>query len=207
MGIFLEHNSKDVEWQIWELNEELPELHKLLSNTEISAYVERFRTTKRRKEFLCSRILLNRIFKEQLSVSYDKSGKPFIENSDWKISITHSAHFVAVARSKKNIGIDIEQISEKLNRTKHKYASETELLNIDTNQNLFHLALYWSAKESVYKWVGNEPLIFDTEMIIEKFVPQDSGQIHLKLQSQKSNYQMQINYLRIDNFVFTYCVL
>ncbi len=206
MAIFLQNQAEDIEWIIWELKEEIHELVAYLSQPKISEELEKYKTDKRKKEFLCSKILLKELFDKQISVQYNKFGKPFILNSKWNISITHSGKYVAVARSKQELGIDIELISEKLDRTKHKYSSDYELKSLDSNQNLYHLALYWSGKESVYKLVGNEALIFNEEMKIERFIPENKGSFILNLVSSPNNSSIKINYQKIEDYVFTFCI-
>ncbi len=206
MGVFLKQQSENIEWIIWELTEDVDSLIKLLNEPDTIDILKSFRTEKRKKEFLCSRILLKELFNHFVTVNYDEYGSPYITDSEWNISITHSGKYVAVARSKQKLGIDIEQITEKLDRTKHKFSSDEELKRVDNKQPLYHLALYWSAKESVYKRVGNEALIFDTEMLIETFVLEEKGQFLLNLNSSLSKELVKLHYQKIDNYVFTYCV-
>ena len=205
MGLFKVIKNNNIEYLIWDLEEDIEELSKLLSFPEISKQLESYRTLKRKKEFLCARILLKELFSKQVDIEYDYFGKPYIKGSQWNISITHSGRFVAVARSLNKIGIDIEQITEKLERTKHKFSSQKELNNINPKQNLFQLALYWSAKESVYKLIANEALIFDTEMIIKAFIPQNKGTFFLELDSKKNKKTLNIEYQKINDYVFTFC--
>ncbi len=207
MPVVKSFNSHKIDYIIWELTETVDELEKLLSCSTLISQGQSLKTDKRKKEFLSSRILLKLLIKDCPKVEYDNFGAPFILNSDEKISISHSGIYVVVAKSESRVGIDIEQISEKLARTKHKYSSEKELSFIDKNQELFHLALYWSAKESVYKLVGNEALIFDTDMQIGAFIPKKESHFSLKLESKMMHKSLLINYQKILNYVFTYCVL
>lgn len=207
MALLLQKQSENIEWLIWELKEDVDQLLDSLACPIITEQVSAIKTDKRKKEFLCSRILLKELFGECIAVNYDSFGAPIIGNSDWNISISHSGKYVAVARSKFKLGIDIEQISDKLDRTKHKFSSEIELRNIDEQQKLFHLALYWSAKESVYKLVGNEALIFDEKMRVERFSPKNRGVFSLKLNSSRSKSDLDIYYRKIEDYVFTYCIL
>lgn len=204
MGIFLDKHSDNIDWLIWELEENEEELREILNCPDLEKQSSLIKTDKRKKEFLCSRILLKKLFGQCIPLKYKDFGAPYIESSEWNISITHSGKYVALARSKYPLGIDIEQISEKLDRTKHKYCSKNELRNIDNSQKWYHLALHWSAKESVYKLVGNEALIFDTEMLINAFTPQQEGYFKMNLNSPKTQQQLDIYYQKINEYVFTY---
>lgn len=207
MALFIKHQSEAIEWSIWELTESLEVLLLKDLGLEITEHLSLIKSEKRKKEFLIARILLKQMFGQTIAVSYDAFGAPFIEGSDWNISITHSGCFVAVARSKQALGIDVELISEKLERTKHKYSSDKELSQIDPSQNLFHLTLSWSAKESVYKLVGSEALIFDTQMKIQAFTPKTKGAFVIQLEALKLQTELTIQYSRLGDYVFTYCVL
>ncbi len=207
MGIFLKQYSKNLDWIIWEVEESVDDLQAILCCDLVLKQVASIKTEKRKTEFLCSRILLKELFNQCINVDYREFGSPYIKKSEWNISITHSGKYVAVARSKYPLGIDIEQISEKLNRTKYKYSSKQELNYLDDTQELYHLTLYWSAKESVYKLIANEALIFDEEMNIEKFIPQDKGKFTLVLKSPKSKEQLKVFYQKLKDYVFTYSYL
>ncbi len=207
MPIVKNFKSDRIDYIIWELTETVDELEHILSSSTLIIQGKGLKTVKRKKEFLSSRILLKELFKTCPEIIYDDFGAPFMSKLKDNISITHSGNYVVAARSKYEIGIDIEQVSEKLNRTKHKYSSERELSFIDESQKLFHLALYWSAKESVYKLVSNEALIFDSDMQIEAFTPIEESQFMLQLNSKKMKKTLLVNYQKLKSYVFTYCVL
>jgi len=204
VGVFLSQQSEELEWIIWTLEENENELKTILNCPSIAQQTLSIKTEKRKKEFLSSRILLKLLFGQCVEIDYKTSGAPYIKGTKWNISITHSGKYVAVARSKQPLGIDIEQISEKLNRTKHKYCSTQELNHIDNTQQLYHLTLHWSAKESIYKLIEDEPLIFDMEMQIEKFTPRNKDHFKLHLCSKKTEHEFKISYKKIDNYVLTY---
>lgn len=210
MALTQKYQNDTIEWLIWEVDTFDETAIDAFSNMLHCPYLEKnlnsIKTTKRKIEFLGARYLLKVLFGECIELLYNTSGSPYISNSDWNISITHSGKYIAVARSKKRLGIDIEQISEKLERTKHKFSSDKELSFIDQQQNLYQLCLYWSAKESVYKLVSNEALIFDEEMQIEAFTPKNKGTFLLKLNSKLNALDLNIHYRKIENYVFTYCI-
>ena len=207
MALYQFHQSELIEWSIWDVSETIDELLSLQILQPYINLISSIKSQKRKKEFLIARLLLNQMFAQEIQVCYDEFGAPFIEGSDWNVSISHSGSFVAVARSKKALGIDVELISDKLERTKHKYSSEQELSQIDSNQNLYHLALSWSAKESVYKMVGCEALIFDRQMQIQAFTPKSEGEFKVKLLASKLKTDVKIVYSKHGDYVFTYCVL
>ena len=79
------------------------------------------------------------------------------------ISISHSHQWVAIAlaTSKKSIGLDLEIVSEKAGRVQHKFLTQEEQLLI--SPTLSPTAL-WCAKEATYKLCSHSGLLFLEEM-------------------------------------------
>ena len=204
MPIILEYKDDAIEYIVWRLTEDIEQLKAFYDCDNIDQ-LNSFKLDKRKKEFICSRISLTKLFSKCINIEYDEFRKPYIKGSSWEISISHSGEYIAVARSNYKLGIDIEKITEKLNRTKHKFSSEKELSNINNENNLLTLGIHWSAKESVYKLVGNENLIFDTDMQIDKFTQVDNGEIRLRLNCKQYNIDLDVKYKKIGDYILTYC--
>ena len=68
-------------FHLWHMNENLSDLIKILnpSKRELSE-INSHKTLKRRKQNICSRILLNLISNKKTILRYDEFGKPFCEN-------------------------------------------------------------------------------------------------------------------------------
>lgn len=85
-------------------------------------------------------------------LKYNKYGKPYLEEEKKCFNISHSGDYVVFVKDEKNIGIDIERISER-NLDIIKYAfneKEIELIDGDIKK----LTKLWTIKESVYKASG-----------------------------------------------------
>src|SRR5690606_36591656 len=95
------------------------------------------------------------------NISYDENGKPYLNNG-LAFSISHSGIYAAIIINKTGCGIDIEKISPKVERIKHKFLNDTDLELIDSLDDypLKILTMYWCAKEALYKLYGNKKLIF-----------------------------------------------
>lgn len=108
----------------------------------------------RQSEKITEEQLLSVILPKNIEVKYLDSGKPYL--SEGYISISHSKKYLVIAVSMtKEIGVDIEQLNERLQRVKHKFLSTQELEGLK-KENLLNLALCWSAKEAIYKLVGEK---------------------------------------------------
>jgi 4'-phosphopantetheinyl transferase len=109
---------------------------------------------KRKAEFLHARLalqmLLNSLKLNYQGLTKDLKGKPYLIGLGDHISISHCYPFAAAAVSKQgSIGIDIQIINSKLVTSKKKFISDKEL-PLCTN-DLQELAIYWCAKEAIYK--------------------------------------------------------
>lgn len=151
---------------IWFINETTEQLTKLAKEEKINlTNLPQVKNENRVKQWLATRLLLN-IFFTSVDIIYDEKGKPFLSN-DWNISISHSGDYVAIILNEnKNCGIDIEKISSKVKRIKHKFLNETDLKNITTEQDL---TIYWGAKEALYKYYGKKEVLFIENLFIEDF--------------------------------------
>ena len=136
-------------WKLTETEEELLSLRNF--STEEKMFLSNISNSKRRIEWLASRILLQEILGEDFQTEYLSNGKPILIHPKCFLSISHSKDFVAVIVSQqKEVGIDIEKIRDNMETLKDKFLSPEELQTINTSDNLL-LHLYWGAKEAMYK--------------------------------------------------------
>lgn len=131
----------------------------------------------RRLEWLAARYLLHLLSERELrgEVLKDEFGKPFLSNSEWAISLSHSNNLAAVVASPKAVGIDIQKIVLKIERIAHKYLSEEELAGIRYRHRLEYLHLYWGAKEAMYKAYGRKSIEFKRDIQIVPFIFNPNG--------------------------------
>ena len=120
--------------------------------------------------------LLSTEFDSLVLVQNDRN-RPFFQDSDWHISLTHSYPYVAAACSpKKRIGIDVEKPGRNIEKIAPRFLCVTELEKWKDTSNLLTLA--WSAKESIYKAVGKPGLSFQKEIEISD-LDQNPGKAQL----------------------------
>ena len=106
MPLILKKEENNIFISVWKITESLDELTVLYPNIKCNI----LKTEKRKKEFICSRVLLN-LYSKNLKISYSKFGNPILNNNQF-ISISHCSNLVCIAISKEKIGIDLEEISE-----------------------------------------------------------------------------------------------
>jgi phosphopantetheinyl transferase len=122
-------------------------------------------------ESIAARYCLHQLSPEfdSLVLVQNDRNRPFLQYSDWHISLTHSYPFVAAACSrKKRVGIDVEKPGRNIEKIAPRFLCAAELEKWKDTSNLLTLA--WSAKESIYKAVGKPGLSFQKEIEISDLV-------------------------------------
>ena len=105
---------------------------------------------------------------ETLKLVQNDRNRPYFEDSEWHISLTHSYPYVAAACSmKKRIGIDLEKPGRNIEKIAPRFLNAREWEKLKSQSNLLTLA--WSAKESIYKAVGKPGLSFQKEIELSDF--------------------------------------
>lgn len=170
----------------------------------------------KRLQHLAGRYLLTELFPEfplEL-IRIADTKKPFLENELFHFSISHSGDYAAVLVSTANrVGVDIEFVSEKVERIKNKFLSGPELLMMEeiitsaisiSNQELFAFA--WSIKEAMFKWYGLGGIDFRKHLRIDQLQIK-SNELAAKCSFLKDgDTPMKIHGLSFKNNVLTWTV-
>ena len=108
--------------------------------------------------------------------SYEPSGKPYLADNSYFISISHTKGYVAVILSEeKPVGIDIEQYSRRVHKVAHKYMREDEQFVPYGEDDTWSLLLHWSAKEVMFKCMNTPEVDFREHLHIEPFTTEQQG--------------------------------
>lgn len=127
--------------------------------------------------------------------------KPFLANEKYHFSISHCGNYAAAIISKENrVGVDVEIVSAKAFLVKDKFLSAQEQQLITTTEANKACTLFWSVKESIYKWYGKGGVDFKKDIPIQFFTGNlDQGVVHCTF---KNTQQLQVHYLFFnDNFL------
>lgn len=181
MGIYLkrkEDNGAEIYvWEITESEEELRELCNPIPTEELEE-IEILKSPARRKEKLAVRALLNEMFPEKVYLGHHDNGKPYLQNMVTEISISHTNRFVAIiTHPEEDLGIDIESVNRDFSAVKKKALSEEEIEDLSDKHTNLHLAIYWSAKEAIYKRMSKSGVDFAEQIELEKFTPRNEGEL------------------------------
>lgn len=187
---------------IWRIEEDISFFkNRIESNSQIN-------NEGKRLQWFATRYLAQHVFGEPIEVSNYANGKPHIINSIQHISISHTANFAGVVISNThNVGIDIEFINPKIERIAHKFLTPAETELIDSNERIEKLILYWSAKESLFKFYGLGAIDFKTQLIVTPFNLQPEGMLSAKIIGKERPFEnLNVKYEFFDNHVLTYIV-
>ena len=181
-------------WQITETEEELRELASVPSDEmeEISF----INSESLRKQRLAVRALLCELFGEKVYLSHHDNGKPYLENSVTNISITHTTKYVAVIlNDNEDVGIDIESLSRDFSSVERKALSEDEIDDLDDEKRNEQLAIYWCAKEAVFKLLSRYNVDFAEQIEIERFRPRGEGELEATFTSKNDEEEFDLEYI------------
>ncbi|OIP84032.1 MAG: hypothetical protein AUK44_03685 [Porphyromonadaceae bacterium CG2_30_38_12] len=197
---------RDAAILIWHLTETEEELKGMLSNFELyKAEYEKLHTSKRRKEFLASRVALNSLHQCEFLIAYDANGKPFVDQNTLQISISHCASWVAViTHPLRQVGIDIELPSDKFRSLYVRFLNKVEQEALFDTTDLLKVQLAWSAKEALYKIIGEEAVNFAEQLEVLGFEMQQSGYFYVMHSVRNKKYTMY--YVINEFFNLVYCI-
>lgn len=109
--------------------------------------------------------LLSSIFPGK-KLQYTKSGKPYFENTQEDISISHSSGTTVVLSSKGfKAGIDIEIPRTTHKKVEHKYLQKEEIEKFGTS--LENLCRLWCMKEAAFKTLDRKNVSFKTDLQVK----------------------------------------
>ncbi|MBL7702786.1 MAG: 4'-phosphopantetheinyl transferase superfamily protein [Ferruginibacter sp.] len=167
----------------------------------------------KRLQHLAGRLLLKELYPdfpvELIQIADTK--KPFLENEPFHFSISHCGDYAAAIVSKTHrVGVDVEQMNDKIERIQHKFTGEEELekiQNLPAGQagskfKIQNLTLCWSIKESVFKWWGRGEVDFKKDILIKSATGlPEQGVVECIF---KNEYDLDIHYLFFSNNYLTW---
>ena len=192
-------------WQITETEEELVELSSTPSDEmeEISF----IRSESLRKQRLAVRALLNTLFDDKVYLSHHDNGKPYLENNPVNISITHTEKYVAVIlHEEENVGIDLESLDRDFSAVEKKALSEDEIDDLDDDNRNEQLAIYWCAKEAIFKLLSRYNVDFAEQIEIERFRLRGEGELEATFSAKNEEEEFDLEYITFDRHVLVWVV-
>ncbi len=193
-------------WQIMETEEELRNMASV--PTDEMEEISLIRNESQRKQKLAVRLLLEELFEEKMYLNHHDNGMPFLENCVTNISITHNDKYVAViTHDELDVGIDVESLHRDFSAVEKKALSEEEIEDLTKDNKNEQLAIYWCAKEAIFKRMSQHRIDFAEQIEVEKFTPKGEGELEATF-IHKDGYEedFELEYITFDNHVLVWLV-
>ena len=146
------------------------------------------------------------MFEEKVYLSHHDNGKPYIENNATNISITHTDKYVAVILNDlDDVGIDCESLDRDFSAVEKKALSEEEIDDLDDDHRNEQLAIYWCAKEAVYKKMSQYKVDFAEQIEIDAFRVKGEGELEATFINKDGfEEEFDLEYMTFDRHVLVW---
>jgi phosphopantetheinyl transferase len=158
---------------LWELNEKQQELYKRirLSSLEVKEY-HKIKNEKRKLEWLGARHALHHLYesKERNTLIKDIHGKPYFEQKEEHLSLSHSSDMAVAMISDRLCGVDIQKMDPRIYKICQRILSDSEMKEIhSSDKDLLYPTLYWCAKEAIFKAYGKGKVDLQNDISVSGF--------------------------------------
>ncbi len=205
----LENKAEIAVWQVTETEEELLDLVSI--PTDELEDIMLYRSESQRRQKLAVRALLNEVFEEKMYLNHHDNGQPYLENCITNISITHTEKYVAIIiHDEDDLGIDIESLDRDFSAVEKKALSEDEIEDIDDlekEKKNEQLAIYWCAKEAIFKRMSQNRVDFAEQIEVEKFNLKKEGELEATfIHKDEHEEEFDLEYMIFDRHVLVWLV-
>ena len=166
------------------------------------------RSVARRKEKLAVRALLAQIFDEKVYLGHHDNGKPYLQNTIQEVSIAHTDRFVAIiTHPSEDLGIDIESLDRDFAPVESRVLSEEEQEDLSDSKRTLQLAIYWCAKEAIFKRMSLNGVDYAEQIEIDRFRPHDEGTLDATFTHKDGvEIEFELEYMVFENHVMVWVV-
>ncbi len=196
-------------WGIWSTTESAEELSRqLIPNGPDGDYLESVHHPVRFHQTLASRVLIQALLRgldvQYAGIEKDSAGKPLLVGCPYYISLSHTEGYAAAILHRRfPVGIDIELLREKLTRVAPRVFTEDE--RAFAHNNLSKTAVYWCAKEAVFK-MGAVQVLSLRDIWLHDFRPEESGTLFGRIEQENGPVELEIFYRRMLTFTMAFCI-
>ena len=201
------HINTNTKLYLWKIDEDFDTLFSQVRLKDSS--LERLKSMKsesHQKGFLAVRMLLQHNDYSDFDLFYDSFGKPQIKPQgcsikEVEVSISHSHQFSAIVISDKKVGLDVEQIKEKVLRIAPRFMNVSHLENLTQEQKIKKATVIWGIKESIFKIKNEAGISFPNHIFEEDFDFQDKkATATLKFNNIEETFQIAFD--SVEDYIF-----
>jgi phosphopantetheinyl transferase len=166
----------------------------------------------KRLQHLAGRFLLPYLFPDfpEQEIVIADTRKPFLPGEQYHFSISHCGGYAAaIVSSTHRVGIDIEMITPRVERIKHKFLHADELSfvqELPLEKQIALLTLLWSVKEALFKWWGRTDVDFSEVLRFSEFYFQDTGLIPAAISKEALHIPLEVHYAMLEEMSLAWVV-
>jgi phosphopantetheinyl transferase len=189
---------------IWNITEPLSFFVEALelTNSELLLLQQKYRNPIAFQQWLASRCGLQQVFKtSHRAFQKNEAGKLELKNTPYQLSLSHSDSYIAVAKSKQAVGLDLQVRTPKLERIASKYLAAELLVELKKSPNYIdYLHIYWGIKEALFKAYGLGKVDFIKHLHIEAFDNTSKGNTRAVILKPNFKASYQVFYEKTTNY-------
>lgn len=206
MALFKEVRDDNAIMGIWKMEENLTELESMyeVKEAEMPVYYA-FRNDRRRKEWLTVRILLRTLLGREVEICYHPSGKPYLKDESFFISITHTIGYVGVRLAHHPVALDMEYYSKRVLHLIPRFVSVEELQYINPDYDVEIALVMWSAKETLFKLFDISDVAFDEHLFVSDLKYGDKGVFKGRVEKDGFYAEVKLQFEIIGELILVYC--
>ena len=202
----LDNKAEIAVWHVTESEEELLSLTSV-PNDELEE-ISLFRSESQRRQKLAVRALINEVFEDKMYLNHHDNGQPYLENCATNISITHTDNYVAIIiHDEEEVGIDVESLDRDFSVVEKKALSEDEIDDLEKDRRNEQLAIYWCAKEAIFKRMSQNRVVYAEQIEVEKFNVRKEGELEATfIHKDEHEEEFELEYKMFDRHVLVWLV-
>ena len=190
---------------LWKITEEYDAL---LANAKLKeasiARLQGMKSESHQKGFVAVRLLFQEAGYSDFDLFYDEFGKPHLQDGK-HISISHSHDFSAIVISEENIGIDLEQIKEKVLRIAPRFMDVSHLEGLTEADKMRKATVVWGVKEAIFK-LKNEVGISFPDHIMESPFELSDKKCSAELHFNNTIQYYDIGFEEVDSYALVWAI-
>ena len=199
MPIFKEIISEQAQILIWKYSEEEEFSADLISDEKEFENLKQ-KSPKRLIEKQMVRHMLKKIMPNH-KIRYHENGQPYLEPFDKFVSVSHSFPYAVLAISEKKIGVDIEQVKDRIDKIKHKFLHPKEIDWLSRAESgIEHLIAIWCIKEALFKIHSSKQWSFKEFYVVDEFFLDKFSKIKCKVFDKDKEDKFLAHLEKIENY-------
>ena len=199
MPIFKEIISEQTQILIWKYSEEEKFSADLISDEKEFENLKQ-KSPKRLIEKQMVRHMLKKILPNH-KIRYHENGQPYLEPFDKFVSVSHSFPYAVLAISEKKIGVDIEQMKDRIDKIKHKFLHPTEIDWLGrVESGVGYLTAIWCIKEALFKIHSSKQWSFKEFYVVDEFFLDKFSKIKCKVFDKDREDKFLAHLEKIENY-------